>query len=548
MASNKRLTDLTDYISVLPYASEQFGIYQPLIGWKSKRRQRQIHLGTRADQRGRIIDLHNAYEGSVKVRFAPEIDTKNAKIDIGKPAKFAPRSGDSGLLFDELSNRLALSQVLLNQEQWSNEINVEVLSKLLNGPILERYVEDYRQKLKTASGQPRFDPAQTQSDLVSRLRSESAMAGLLINLVEDRRFDVLRELFFWPEFDKALQNRLRTRAAISYEDPYLTFDPTKEIANVTLSPIGIVHLYRQFFFELDTFLGTPVGHVWLSPGSTVELIEVNTRRTVLEKIVETSLESSSRSERSSIDQDEISDAVKQENRSDTKLGFSTTVNQSWWTGSATASGSLNFEGTQESAREQAHKRMRQQTDKLSMEIRQNYKSTFKTITETTDTSSKRYVLSNSTKDLLNYEMRRKMRQVGVQIQDIGTYLCWETFVDDPGKELALPNLIHVAQPADMVRAPNPKHQTPPPPLWITFTGNAAWNNPDGQQRLNAAFSETRGQFVPLETFDISGIPEGYEVDFDPANPFISIDKVVIGGEDDEAWSEGATFRFKGMIN
>ena len=47
---------------------------------------------------------------------------------------------------------------------------------------------------------------------------------------------------------------------------------------VALSPISVVHLFRQYFFELDTFLGTPVSHVWLSPGSTVELIEIHTRR------------------------------------------------------------------------------------------------------------------------------------------------------------------------------------------------------------------------------------------------------------------------------
>ena len=30
-----------------------------------------------------------------------------------------------------------------------------------------------------------------------------------------------------------------------------------------------------------------------------------------------------------------------------------------------------------------------------------------------------------------------MRQVGVQVQDIGTFLCWQTYVDDPGRELGL---------------------------------------------------------------------------------------------------------------
>ena len=36
--------------------------------------------------------------------------------------------------------------------------------------------------------------------------------------------------------------------------------------------------------------------------------------------------------------------------------------------------------------------MRQQTEKLSPEIRRSYKSTFKTVTEMTDMSSKRYVM------------------------------------------------------------------------------------------------------------------------------------------------------------
>jgi hypothetical protein len=37
MPLNKRITDLADYTSVLPNASEMFGAYQPMIGWKSKR-------------------------------------------------------------------------------------------------------------------------------------------------------------------------------------------------------------------------------------------------------------------------------------------------------------------------------------------------------------------------------------------------------------------------------------------------------------------------------------------------------------------------------
>jgi hypothetical protein len=52
MPTNKRVTDLTDYTSVLPYASEMFGVYQPMIGWKSKRLAKRLSQG--------IVDKQNA--------------------------------------------------------------------------------------------------------------------------------------------------------------------------------------------------------------------------------------------------------------------------------------------------------------------------------------------------------------------------------------------------------------------------------------------------------------------------------------------------------
>jgi hypothetical protein len=99
---------------------------------------------------------------------------------------------------------------------------------------------------------------------------------------------------------------------LNTDDPVATFDPKRDIKNVSLSPLGIVHLFRQYFFELDTFLGTPTGHVWLSPGSTVELIEVSTRRIYMEKTVEQSTETTKKIESSTTDSDEISEAVKQD--------------------------------------------------------------------------------------------------------------------------------------------------------------------------------------------------------------------------------------------
>ena len=88
-----------------------------------------------------------------------------------------------------------------------------------------------------------------------------------------------------------------------------------------LSPVGIIHMFREYFFELDSFLGPPVSHVWLSPGGTVELIEVSTRKTIVDKSVEQEMQSTAQVETTTTTQDEIADAVKEDNRTDTKFGF-----------------------------------------------------------------------------------------------------------------------------------------------------------------------------------------------------------------------------------
>ena len=103
-----------------------------------------------------------------------------------------------------------------------------------------------------------------------------------------------------------------------------TIDPSdrEQLRSVALSPISVVHLFRQYFFELDTFLGTPTGHVWPSPGSSVELIEVQTRREYVEKTLETTLDVVTRAEQITTQEDELSEAVKEDTQQDVKLGAS----------------------------------------------------------------------------------------------------------------------------------------------------------------------------------------------------------------------------------
>lgn len=530
MPTNKRITDLTDYKSVLPYASEMFGVYQPLIGWKSKRIIRRMNKGITFDNLSNFNSILGRYKGVISTHFdGCIIGTDSYQVGVESNTYLRPQN--ESILLSVIANSLNEFNKVPEKEGWLQFINHDLLKKSLNEQVFNSYQTFYREQCASLGENDHgVQNVNLQAEVVQGLKTESAIAGALLGYAENKLFDKLKLIFFISnDLSKtSLKDIFDSLKQSDYKDPYLTFDPKKDVKDVSLSPVGIVHLYRQFFFELDTFLGTPVSHVWLSPGSSVELIETSSRKTITEKTFETSLETTTKTERSTTDEDEISNAVKQDNKDDTKLGFTATVNQSWGTGNATATGSLNMDKTQQVAREQTQKRSREQTEKLSSEIRQNFKSTFKTITEVTDTTSKRYVLNNATPNLINYELRRKMRQVGVQIQDIGSYLCWETFVDEPGAQLGLSNLVHIAQPADLILVPNPKLMPMPQlSLSVGFTGEMEWFFPENQRQSNGPDG-----FYKMNTLNVPAIPDGYEIDNKGA--VISISQEVIAMEDDDS--------------
>jgi hypothetical protein len=459
MAANKRLTDLIDYTSVLPYDSEMFGIYQPLIGWKSKRIADRFGRGFQNDKHLLLERLKSQFTGLFNIRYDQDcqvhIELKPGAIEAG-----AVRTFDS-IVMEKIGERLPPYEQY-NPGIWPEIINRDRIEKVFSEFVIPTYSNFYSEhcrghntdRLMLITGR-HADPENQRrlflNAFESQLRYESSLAGTLLFLTEHKNFGELASLFYSVKDNKSrAMEFVKILSALRAEDAYLNINnlnprDQEHIKSVALSPISVVHLFRQYFFELDTFLGTPVSHVWLSPGATVELIEIHARRNIVEKTLETSVETIIKTESGITEQDEISDAIKEDNKQEVKFGASVTASYA----SVTATSSFDYNTSQQTAREETHKRMRQQTEKLSTEIRKNYKTTFKTITETTDTSSKRYLLSNTTDELINYELRRKMRQVAVQVQDIGSYLCWQTYVDRPGESLGLAKLIHIAKPAEL---------------------------------------------------------------------------------------------------
>lgn len=430
----RRLVHLENYKTVLPYASEIFGVYQPMLGWRSKRMTGWAQEGFLERRRRALNTLVGRYRPVYEARFSEQgCGFELEGLEPGPPVE---RNEWSTVVVATLHERLGDQPT---DDDLRGVVTRDQLHEILADPVRSKARRIYEEACGRAQRMQRQTP-QIRAVVEQMVARESVVAGALLHLTETGRLDQVRAILS-PFRSTATEALLH---ALSARDPFETLDPKNDLQRVGLSPVGIVHLFRQYFFELDTFLGSPVEHVWVASGATVELVEINTRRTLVERVDELYLETSRATEDTTTTQDEIAEAVKQDNRNEMKFGASVTAEQNWVWGSAQETASFDYTTTQQNAREQSHKHMVQQSKKVATQLKQSTKTTFKTVTETTETSSKRYVLSNTTPDLINYELRRKMRQVGVQVQDIGSYLCWQTYVDDPGEFLGIGQLMHVA--------------------------------------------------------------------------------------------------------
>lgn len=394
---------------IMPYASEPFGVYQPLIGWRSNLQRERVHVGlaNRFAQATKLAQL-DTQASTPRLASAPFTDVTNTSVGRQIALRAADHAGDA--------------------DMWQS-----LLADSADSPVMTMMATVSR-------------PVQRNGTVTNVAVDDAVATAVLVPTNNDREMVTARLLQELTKTDPAIVSQLFTREIQPWERALAAVrfiaqnHPSKEMF---LSPIGILHRFREYFFELGTFLGPPVGHVWISPGGTVELVEVNTRRTLVERTVEQSMETIERSEQSSTTRDEIADAVKTENATDMKLGVTTSASGGF--GSifqASGSASFNLDSSRKQAQEQTHKRMREQTSKLASEVKQNFKTTFRTVTEATDTSSRRYVLQNTTDCLVSYELNRKMRKVAVQVQDLGQQLCWQLYVDSPGSSLDTGQFVH----------------------------------------------------------------------------------------------------------
>ena len=110
MSANKRLEDLTAYKGVLPYASELFGVYQPLIGWKSKRTENWIN-NNGSDPSSELLEkLIPYFESRDEVSFNADCAIN---LDQLRPAGFRAEglAGQRWIVMQEISKNINVFRI-----------------------------------------------------------------------------------------------------------------------------------------------------------------------------------------------------------------------------------------------------------------------------------------------------------------------------------------------------------------------------------------------------------------------------------------------------
>ena len=263
MATVKRITDLGQYAGVLPYASEMFGIYQPLLGWKSKRIAERIERGIARDK-AQVIRPSAGNISSVKIQY-DESGQLHIDISAGQLRKGAKRIVDS-IVLERISQSLPPYEQITTPPFGKSNYGRSPRHNPQEG--CRRRVHKGVRSASRAEHHPAGpeheaglepDPRCRGDDVreVSELRvpgcrhaSNPGQPGA----ARRARRDLLRFQRQWRQ-GRVLEQDLIGEDPTTAHFDLESLDPTdaEQLKDVALSPISVVHLFRQYFFELDTF-------------------------------------------------------------------------------------------------------------------------------------------------------------------------------------------------------------------------------------------------------------------------------------------------------
>jgi hypothetical protein len=456
-----RKSNLVEFQGTPPYAAEMFGVYQPLLGWRSKRKQRRLDTQI-VHNTGLVIGMMSGDPALLEfVKAGGALGGLNTTPPPKDPGWTDPHP-DAAELKKAIAAHVVKTGEVPKDDEWQ-----AIVATLGGGDghAARRGVRNARAFARFLAGNGDGGDIGTRRMVGARARGYiRRLAGnanpgqaLATPVIESTLQQLAAEK---PEILKAsvAAQPASWVYAKYFVNPLELFG--EETREAFLSPVGLINVFRQYFFDLEGFLGPSVDHVWVSPGGTVELYEVQTQRVRIERAVETALDLTTRTELTVTQEDELSSVIARQNQTNTSFGISASGGFQFAVAQGNASANFNLDRTTAEAKTTTHRHARDQSQTVSQELRRSYKTTFRETREVEDVSSRRHVLSNPANEIANYELRRKMRRIGVQLQHIETQLCWQVFVDSPGADVAMAQLVHIAKPEDAASPPPPPEAPP----------------------------------------------------------------------------------------
>src|SRR5262245_24049018 len=129
----KRIKSLQPFLNTLPYSSELFGVYQPLLGWKSRRMEKRWRRPHRDHEKRLADDLIRYFDGITKLEFNQDCF---ASLIVAEPGRFAgPKLNDQHFLILEAIARSLPEDRNLNGDEWHRLLKPDVLKRLLHDTI-----------------------------------------------------------------------------------------------------------------------------------------------------------------------------------------------------------------------------------------------------------------------------------------------------------------------------------------------------------------------------------------------------------------------------
>ena len=204
--------DLSKFAKSIPYASERFGIYQPLLGWKSRRIRQRFSSGLSSGQYAVLNSLLARLRADASVRVtdfnAQDVFFKIEKLNPALPKKtteavapMLPRA----YVFDvaaKIINEHALKPD--DEGTWKAVGSDAALAENLKS-VAALIQQNHQQIIKDTLGLNDFrsgianvsqNADRVKAVLADRVMQESLAAGLLKQLLEAKRFDLLKQMFF----------------------------------------------------------------------------------------------------------------------------------------------------------------------------------------------------------------------------------------------------------------------------------------------------------------------------------------------------------------